>query len=179
MTAKQVLLTVLPLKASARSRKVGRRVLRGPAPAAHLQEPDALVDDVVRLPRDPESEARAEEFEQQCRTEATLQFKCLKDEAQAIYGLTRGRVGVRSREKWAELLEKACDEIGNGRFIVRCLGRRTVFGSRDRGGVGHPQAEPHRGTTAPDSGRHYDDRCRHCRLFQHAARFRAGSATSA
>jgi hypothetical protein len=44
------------------------------------------------------------------------------DEAQAIYGLTRGRPGVRSPQQWAEMLEQAGDEIGNGRFLVRMLG---------------------------------------------------------
>jgi hypothetical protein len=54
--------------------------------------------------------------------EATAQFKRLKDDARAIYGEVVGLPGVRSPEKWAELLEKAGDDIGNGRFIVRQLG---------------------------------------------------------
>ncbi len=40
----------------------------------------------------------------------------------AIYGLVNGRRGVRRAEDWAKMLEKAGDEIANGRFIVRCVG---------------------------------------------------------
>jgi len=121
VTAK-VSVTVLPLKAAAQNRTVGSMVLREPDQTTDVQEADAPLDEIVRFPRNPEAEAKADEFERQCKAEATLQFARLKDEAQALYGLTRGRVGVRSPEKWAELLEKAGDEIGNGRFIVRCLG---------------------------------------------------------
>ncbi len=83
------------------------------------------------LERDPNTErveARngsgldGEAFERQVREEANAQFKKLKDEARAIFGQVKGRPGVRSTERWAELLEKAGDEIGNGRFIVRQLG---------------------------------------------------------
>ena len=73
-------------------------------------------------PSDPEAEAEAEAFERRVQAEANEQFKRLKDEAQAIYGLTRGRPGVRTQQQWAALLEKAGDELGNGSFIVRCLG---------------------------------------------------------
>ena len=75
-----------------------------------------------RLPQNPEAEARAQEFERTIRAEQKAQFQRLKYESQAIYGLSRGVPGVRSPEKWAEIVEKAGDEIGNGRFIVRCLG---------------------------------------------------------
>src|SRR3712207_6931385 len=50
------------------------------------------------------------------------QFQKLKYEAQAIYGQVRGTPGVHSPQKWAELLEAAGDQIGNGQFIVRQLG---------------------------------------------------------
>ena len=66
------------------------------------------------------TEAEAEE--RRVQAEVTEQFKRLKDEAQAIYGLTRGRPGVRTPQQWAELLEKAGDELGNGSFIGRCHG---------------------------------------------------------
>ena len=75
-----------------------------------------------RPPIDPEEQARAEEFERRGQAEAKEQFKRLKDEAQELYGIVRGVPGVRTPEAWAELLEKAGDEIGNGRFIVGCLG---------------------------------------------------------
>ena len=87
-----------------------------PKLAEHLDDAEG------RLPRDPEAEARAEEYERQIREEQRAQFQRLKYDSQAIYGLSRGLLGVRSPEKWAEILEKAGDEIGNGRFIVRCLG---------------------------------------------------------
>ncbi len=67
-------------------------------------------------------EARAAAHEARIGKEMDIQFVRLKDESQAIFGLVKGRPGVRSPKKWAELLEKAGDEIGNGRFIVRCLG---------------------------------------------------------
>jgi hypothetical protein len=54
--------------------------------------------------------------------ELTTQFQKLKDEARAIYGLVNGRRSVRRPKDWAKILERAGDEIGNGRFIVRCLG---------------------------------------------------------
>ncbi len=80
-------------------------------------------DEAEELPAvDPAEEARAEEFERGVQAEAKEQFKRLKDEAQAIYGLTRGRVGARTPQEWAALLEKAGDEIGNGQFLVRWLG---------------------------------------------------------
>ena len=93
-----------------------------------VQGTDAEVVDLVDAeveelpPIDPEEEARAEEFERRVRLRRSSSFKRLKDEARAIYGLTRGRPGVHTPEKWASLLEEAGDEIGNGRFLVRCLG---------------------------------------------------------
>ncbi len=73
-------------------------------------------------PSSAEEGARADELERRVQTEANAQFKRLKDEARAIFGLTRGRPGVRTAEEMASLLEEAGDEIGNGRFLVRCLG---------------------------------------------------------
>ena len=78
-------------------------------------------------PSDPEAEAEAEAFERRVQAEANEQFKRLKDAAQDIYGLTRGRPGVRTPEEWTALLEKAGDEIGNGHFLVRCLGAERYF----------------------------------------------------
>jgi len=46
----------------------------------------------------------------------------LKDEAHALFGMVEGRPGVKSRKEWEKLLDKAGDDIGTGRFIVRCLG---------------------------------------------------------
>ena len=93
-----------------------------------VQGTDADVVDVVDPeveelpPSDPEAEARAEEFERCIRADAEAKFKRLKDDAREIFGTVRGVPGVRTPEKWAALLEKAGDDIGNGRFIVRCLG---------------------------------------------------------
>ena len=67
-------------------------------------------------------EARALAHEARVRIEMDTQFVRLKDESRTIYGLTKGRPGVRSPQKWAEMLEKAGEEIGNGKFLVRCLG---------------------------------------------------------
>src|SRR5687767_593293 len=78
--------------------------------------------DAVDLSVATEEEDEGDAFERQRQAEATVQFKRLKGDARAIYGMVRGLPGVRSPEKWAELLEKAGDDIGNGRFIVRCLG---------------------------------------------------------
>ena len=75
--------------------------------------------DPIKLGND---EARAVAHEERVQTELTAQFQMLKDEARAIYGLVNGRRGVRRVEDWAKMLEKAGDEIANGRFIVRCLG---------------------------------------------------------
>jgi hypothetical protein len=48
----------------------------------------------------------ADAFEISIQKEATAQFKRLKDNARAIYGLVEGMPGVRTPEKWAEMLEK-------------------------------------------------------------------------
>ena len=80
--------------------------------------PDAKYE-LVELDSD---EALAAAHEERVQKELTAQFQKLKDEARAIYGLVNGRRGVRRAEDWAKMLEKAGDEIGNGRFIVRCLG---------------------------------------------------------
>jgi hypothetical protein len=65
---------------------------------------------------------RADEYERRFRKRQAEQFQRLKDDAKAIYGMVEGRPGVISARQWEELLEKAEDYIGNGRFIVRCLG---------------------------------------------------------
>ena len=64
----------------------------------------------------------AEAHENRVREEKTAQFKPLKDDSHAIFGQVKGLPGMRSPEKWTEMLEKAGDDIGNGRFIVRQLG---------------------------------------------------------
>ncbi|HEX2257937.1 MAG TPA: hypothetical protein VHG92_14800 [Afifellaceae bacterium] len=79
------------------------------------------IDDEVVTPA-PADDAAAEAHERRVQTELSAQFRRLKDEAQALYGVTHGRRGARSPQKWAEMLEKAGDEIGNGRFLVRMLG---------------------------------------------------------
>jgi hypothetical protein len=78
--------------------------------------------DVEPIRVSEEDERRVEEFERRRREQATVQFQHLKDEARALYGMLEGRPGVRSLADLQDLLEKAGDEIGNGRFIVRCLG---------------------------------------------------------
>lgn len=84
----------------------------------------AVIDAVEDEPQpiSPADDVAAEAHERRVRTEFAQQFARLKDEAQAIYGLTHGRPGVRSPQQWAAMLEKASDEIGNGRFLVRMLG---------------------------------------------------------
>jgi hypothetical protein len=67
-------------------------------------------------------EQRIEEREHRDREQKEAQFQQLKDNAQAIFGLVAGRPGVRSPAEFKALLEKAGDDIGNGRFIVRHLG---------------------------------------------------------
>lgn len=77
--------------------------------------------DIVPAPL-AEDERRAEEHEKRFRERQAVQFQRLKDEAKALFGMVEGRPGVISARHWQELLEKAGDYIGNGRFIVRCLG---------------------------------------------------------
>src|SRR5262249_54566175 len=60
--------------------------------------------------------------EHRVHQEMAIQFQRLKDEAHALFGMVDGRPGITSPRKWAELLDRAGDEIGNGRFIVRDLG---------------------------------------------------------
>ena len=71
----------------------------------------------------PEVEDRsAEAYEERIRRQQHKQLQRLKDEAQALFGMVEGRPGVTSLARLRDLLEKAGDDIGNGRFIVRCLG---------------------------------------------------------
>lgn len=56
------------------------------------------------------------------RDEQRALFQRVKDEARALFGMVEGRPGVRSLKELQAFLEKAGDEIGNGRFIVRFLG---------------------------------------------------------
>jgi hypothetical protein len=74
-------------------------------------------------PRASEAENRhAEDYERRIRERQAAQFQRLKDEAHVLFGMMEGRPGVTSLAKLQELVEKAGDEIGNGRFIVRYLG---------------------------------------------------------
>src|SRR5688500_4047565 len=79
--------------------------------------PDAEGDD-ERLPASRDAEARALEPERRTQEAQQALFKKLKLDAQAINGLSRGVPGVRTPAQLAALLEKAGDEIGNGKFIV-------------------------------------------------------------
>jgi hypothetical protein len=81
----------------------------------------AVATDAVRSGQ-VDAEQGAAEYERRVRREMNQQFIRLKDEARALYGMVDGRPGVRSPKEWEELLERAGDEIGNGRFIVGCLG---------------------------------------------------------
>ena len=67
-------------------------------------------------------EAAAEAHEAKIAARQKELFVRLKDEAQALFGVVDGVPGVRSPAEWAKLLDRAGDEIGNGRFIVGCLG---------------------------------------------------------
>jgi hypothetical protein len=85
------------------------------------------VDDAETRSESAVAAVEAEAFERRVRQEAQVQFKKLKYDAQAIFGIVCGRPGVRSAEEWAELLEKAGDDIGNGNFIVRELGAKRYL----------------------------------------------------
>lgn len=67
-------------------------------------------------------EARAEEHERRIAEQKQAQLQRLKDEARALLGMVEGQPGIVSLARLQELLEKAGDDIGNGRFIVRYLG---------------------------------------------------------
>src|SRR4051812_49032232 len=99
--------------------------LYSPEPS-ELLEMDDLVDEqcsVVTLTQVAHAPDTASDDRELClRAEKRAQFKRLKDEARALFGAVKGLPGVRSPQKWAEMLEKAGDEIGNGRFLVRQLG---------------------------------------------------------
>ena len=71
---------------------------------------------------DAEVDRRIDEHERRIADQQGKQFQLLKDEAHALFGMVNGRPGVTSVAKLQQLLEKAGDEIGNGRFIVRYLG---------------------------------------------------------
>lgn len=77
--------------------------------------------DIVPAPS-AEEDHSAEEHEKRFRERQAVQFQRLKDEAKALYGMVEGRPGVISARHWEQILEKAGDYVGNGRFIVRCLG---------------------------------------------------------
>lgn len=65
---------------------------------------------------------RAAEIEDRHRQQQTVQFQRLKDDARALFGMVDGAPGVRSWADVQKLLEKAGDEVGNGRFLMRYLG---------------------------------------------------------
>jgi hypothetical protein len=70
----------------------------------------------------PVIDLSAEKHERRIKKELDDQFQKLKDEAHALFGMVEGRPGVTSRAEWEKLLDGAGDDIGTGRFIVRCLG---------------------------------------------------------
>jgi hypothetical protein len=84
------------------------------------QPPEEVDLEPVRISE--ADERNADDYERRVREQQKVQLQRLKDEAHAIFGMVEGRPGVRSLAKLQELLEKAGDEIGNGRFIVRYLG---------------------------------------------------------
>jgi hypothetical protein len=67
-------------------------------------------------------DAEAEAFEQRVKDQMDAQFQRLKDEARALFGMVNGRPGVRNQAEWEKRLGQASDDIGSGRFVVRCLG---------------------------------------------------------
>jgi hypothetical protein len=67
-------------------------------------------------------DAEADAFENRVKGEMRAQHQRLKDEARALFGMVNGRPGVRSQAEWEKRLDQASDDIGSGRFIVRCLG---------------------------------------------------------
>ena len=85
----------------------------------------AKVPDADRVPSAvavSEADRRADEHEQRIKQQQTKQFQVLKDEAHALFGMVDGCPGVRSLADLQKLLEKAGDEIGDGRFLMRFLG---------------------------------------------------------
>ncbi len=72
-------------------------------------------------------EALAAAHEARVSKEMDTQFARLKYEARALFGHVHGWPGVRSPQKWAKMLEKAGDEIGNGKFLVRYLGAENYL----------------------------------------------------
>ncbi len=77
-----------------------------------------------------DDEETSEQFQERVRSEAAVQFQTLKDEARALFGMVDGRPGVRSPREWGKMLERAGDEIGNGRFIVRFLGAERYLDAK-------------------------------------------------
>ena len=70
----------------------------------------------------PEPEPDADDPEARIAARQNERFRRLKYEARAIYSMVDGVTGVHSPKEWEKLLDRAGDEIGNGRFIARCLG---------------------------------------------------------
>ena len=69
-----------------------------------------------------DADQQADEYKRRIAEQQKKQFQILKDEAHTIFAMVNGRPGVTSLAQLQKLLEKAGDEIGNGRFIVRYLG---------------------------------------------------------
>ncbi len=99
--------------------KLSRRRLKRGVP---LQQMEAGIRDAPRSKATGSEDEHTDAHELRVRAKFNTQFRRLKDEARAVFGMVAGRPGVRSPAEWQKLLEKAGDEIGNGRFIVRCLG---------------------------------------------------------
>lgn len=85
-------------------------------------DPNADILDPVPVVASDEEHRRAEEYETRIQKQADQQLQRLKDEARAAFAMVEGRPGVKSVAEWERLLDRAGDDIGNGRFIVRYLG---------------------------------------------------------
>lgn len=80
------------------------------------------LEDEIEIAVDPAAEAEADESVRRANADAKARLRTLKYEAQEYFGNVVGARGIRTPEQWAAALEKAGDEIGNGRFLVRQLG---------------------------------------------------------
>ena len=92
-------------------------------PVETTEQNSDTADDRPSAPLDAaEVDRRIDEHERRIADQQGKQFQLLKDEARALFGMLDGRPGVTSRANLAKALEKAGDEIGNGRFLVQYLG---------------------------------------------------------
>ena len=116
---------VLLALASSRAARLAVSTVASSLKAVNQGPRGVLAMDMVQAEVEPmggAAEQGADAYEERMRKRQQLQFQRLKDEARAIFGMVNGVPGVKSLAKLKELLERAGDEIGNGRFIVRYLG---------------------------------------------------------